>query len=393
MTLPFFALLAFNSEPQFIVRLRPNIDPAAVAARANVELLDSTPDAPFALFRVSSGTARAAWVRLMSDRDEVAWVRFNEGAQNPETTSIRNSITLKGSSLSVIGGHDDLVAQNENVLAQVDWSAALADSDGRTVRLAILDNGLSRKQAGLWEKVDASMDVTGGDADDVETGIDSDGNGVPDEAVGHGTMVAGLADTVAPKVRLVIAKVADSDGIASAWSVVKGLAFAVNSGAEVANVSLGSPRAFAAFSGVADWCDSKGLLIVAPIGNAGENQAWYPARSPKALCVAGLNSDDTKASFSNWDCGADSAAAAVGITSQWSDGCMGTWSGTSFSSPIVAAGIADCLRRTSPKSNHLLIWATNETGRNVDPLNYGYRGKIGTVLDIIGLDRYLQGRP
>ncbi len=393
MTIPLFALIAFAPEPQFIVRLQPNVDAVAVAAKTGLTLRDTTPDAPFALFAVTSGSARRAYRRLMADRDEVVWAQFNEDAQSPETTGIRGAPAQKGSSLSVIGSRDDLVAQNQNVLAQVDWSPDLAASSGRTVRLAILDNGLSRKQAGLWEKVDASMDISGGDADDAEMGIDSDGNGVPDEAVGHGTMVAGLADTVAPQVRLIIAKIADSDGRATAWSVVRGLAFAVNSGAEIANLSLGSPRPFAAYNGVADWCDDNGLLVVAAIGNAGEDHAWYPARSRRTLSVAGLNSDDTKALFSNWDSGDDSSAAAVGLTSQWWDGCMGTWSGTSFSSPIVAAGLADCLRRTNPRPIRSLIRAVNSSGRNVDLLNPGYEGKIGTVLDIVALDRFLQGQP
>ncbi|RYG23080.1 hypothetical protein EON82_15130 [bacterium] len=392
------SLLAFAAvalpEPQLIVQLKPGADPAAVAARAKVVLRDVTPNAPFALYGVTSGTADAAQLRLMADTTSVLWAEDNVEAQNPETTASRTSPTYKGSSLSVIGDHDTLVARNTNSLAQVGYSPALAASTGRTVKLAILDSGLSRKQTGLWSKVVASYDVTGGNADDAPAGIDSSRNGIADEAVGHGTMVAGIVDTVAPQVKLVIAKIADSDGRSNGWSIVRGMAFAVTNGAEIANLSLGSVQSIAAFNDVSEWAETKGLLVVAPSGNGGTDRSWYPARSSHALCVGGLNPDDTKACFSNWDSALDSSAPAVGLTSQWWDGGLGKWSGTSFAAPFVAGGLADCLRRTSSRrSPGYLVDVVKSTGRNVDRLNSKYKGKMGTVVNIMSLNRKLTGSP
>ena len=387
LTLPTLGL----AEAQLIVRLQPGVDPAAVALRDGVVLRGTTPNAPFALYGVTSGTATAAQARLQADQTNVVWAEDNAEAQSPESAAARPAVPQKGSSLSVVGGHDQLVAQNANALAQVDWSAALAGTPGRTVRLAILDTGLSRRQAGLWAKVDASLDATGGNADDAPVGLDSNGNGVPDEAVGHGTMVAGIADAVAPYVRLVVAKVADSDGRATAWSIVQGLAFAANSGAEVANLSLGSAAPIAAFNDVAEWCESKGLLVVAPAGNAGTEGAWYPARSSKALCVVGLDANDVLAPFSNWDGSTISAAPAVGLTSGWWDGGLASWSGTSFAAPFVSAGLADCLRRTSPRRPKDLVKVVGDSGVKIDTLNdKRVKAKIGTLLDLVSLDRKLR---
>jgi len=135
------------------------------------------------------------------------------------------------------------------------------------------------------------------------------------------------------------------------------------------------------------------MLVVAPSGNGAAGSAWYPGRSSKALCVGGLNGDSTKASFSNWDGALDSSAPAVGITSQWWDGGLAAWSGTSFSAPFVAGGLADCLRRTNARQRPQdLIKAVTDSGRNVDNLNRNYKGEMGTVLDIQSLNKKLAGR-
>lgn len=395
MTLSLLALAAVAlPEPQLIVQLKSGADPAAVAVKAKVVLRDVTPNAPFALYGVTSGTADQAQRRLLQNKAAVVWAEDNAEAQNPETTAPRGTPPLKGSSLSVIGDHDELVARNTNALAQVGWSSALAASPGRTVKLAILDSGLSRQQTGLWAKVAASYDVTGGNADDAPLGIDSSGNGIKDEAVGHGTMVAGIVDSVAPQVRLVVAKIADSDGRSNGWSIVRGIAFAVNNGAEIANLSLGSVEAVAAFNDVSEWAETKGTLVVAPSGNGATDRSWYPGRSSHALCVGGLNGDDTKATFSNWDSSLDASAPGVGLTSQWWDGGLAKWSGTSFASPFVAAGLADCLRRASgPRLPSTLVGVVKATGRNVDRLNPKYKGKMGTVVNIQALNRRLNGTP
>lgn len=395
MTLSLLALAALAApEPQLIVQLKPGADPVTVAALANVTLRATTPNAPFALYGVSSGTAEAAQMRLVADAAHVVWAEDNAEVGSPENAAVRGGAIQKGSSLGVIGGRTALVQRNANALAQVDWSAALAASPGRMVRLAVLDTGLSRSQTGLWAKVDLSMDAFGGDADDAAVGIDTNGNGIKDEAVGHGTMVAGIVDAVAPQVRLVVAKIADSDGRATAWSVVQGLAFAANAGAEVANLSMGSAEPVAAFNDMAEWCESKGLLVVAPAGNAGTDRLWYPARSSKALSVAGLTATNVKAGFSNYEGGVDASAPAVGIVSQWWDGGLAAWSGTSFAAPFVSGGLADCLRRTNRRSPSSLVRAVTDSGQNVDRLNdKKLKDRIGPLLDIASLDRKLQGKP
>ena len=65
----------------------------------------------------------------------------------------------------------------------------------------MLDTGVDRSHPGLAGRISAGgYDfVSSGDApDEVRNGIDDNGNGVIDEAFGHGTYVAGIVALVAP---------------------------------------------------------------------------------------------------------------------------------------------------------------------------------------------------
>lgn len=377
-----------GAEPQLIVRLQPGANALQIARKFGVKLRSTTANAPFALYGVPRYLSLTYIQFLFNSDPGVVWAEENVQVADPEGQS-----AIKGSTIPAVGDRSALYAANTNVLAQINWSSTLANSAGRTVTVAVLDTGLAQSQTYLWDKVDASENFVepGWPAFDRPLGYDTNGNGTPDEGVGHGSMVTGIVDQVAPLTRLVVARIADSDGIATAWTIVEGLAFAATHGAEVANMSLGSPYQIAALTDVMDWCEERHLLVVAGIGNANRSTAFYPARVSKVVCVAGLYPDSTKAAFSNWDGSTRSSAPATGIVSQWWDGHMGTWSGTSFSSPMVAGAIADCLRRTGTLSLSTIRTAIKNSGDNIDALNPFYQGKLGTRLDIQQLNAYLQG--
>ncbi|MFI5386180.1 MAG: S8 family peptidase [Fimbriimonadales bacterium] len=361
-----------SAQTELIVRLQPNVDPVSLAVRYGVPLIDTTPKAPFALYGIPSNVDPDVLQSEFSSDGDVVWAEDNEDVGTADGQS-----AIKGSGIPAIGGRNALYAINKNLLKQIDWNSSVANSKGRQVKIAILDTGLSRKQGYLWKKVDASVNYVerGWIADDIPIGYDT-------RETGHGTMIAGLVDEISPNTRLVIARVADSGGVATAWTLILGLAFAVDNGAEVANISLGSPHEIPALEDVIDWCDSNNLLVVAGIGNLGSRNALFPARYETVACVAGLNADNTKASFSNWDGRTTSSAPATGIVSQWWDGRMGIWAGTSFSSPMVAASVADGLRHTSgPVPPSALRIAIKRSGRNIDGLNKAYQGQLGTLLD------------
>lgn len=365
-----------------ICQLAPGADPIAIAARYKISFIDRTEGAPFAYFRViSAAEADRIQIRMATD-PQLVWAEDDENITTPETERVRN-VLQKGSTLPAVGDRFALYVANQNVLTQINWHPSAAGRAFRTVKVAILDTGLSPNQPYLWAKVYAAANFAekGQAAHDLPRNQDTNGNRIFDEATGHGTMVAGIIDQIAPQSRFVIARVANSDGQATAWTLIKGLAFACVNGAEVANVSLGTLLRVPALSDVMDWVDTKGMIVVAAIGNNGQKASCFPAKISKVVCTVGLNPNNTKATFSNWESGCDVSAPATGIISQNWDGALGIWSGTSFSTPMAAGAIADALKNSTPMPVGLLRDLFKTSGRDLDRLNPKYKSNIGKLLD------------
>jgi subtilisin family serine protease len=371
-----------------IVRFAAGASPDAVARRYNCRVLDRAPGAPFALLRALS-PSHAERVQIQMAVDPlVVWSEDNEKVSSPENQRLGSTMVTRGGSVPAVGDRFKLVSINSAYLQQINWTSTVAAAPGRTVRVAILDTGLASQQTALWSKVVAEVNLIepGTPAYDRPTGVDSNQNGFPDEGVGHGSMVAGLVDVVSPNTQLVIARICDSDGNATAWTIIKGLAFAATSGAEIANVSLGSLAQITALSDTMEWCESQRLLVVASIGNDSLPQASYPGRISRVVCVAGLNADDTKASFSNWDGKADVAAPAVGLASQYWDGGLAVWSGTSFAAPLVTGAIAEYVRRAPTRlSPNVIRTAVDRSVDNIDSINPTYTRGLGGRLNVTRL--------
>jgi hypothetical protein len=379
---------------RLICRLAPGASPARIASRYHVELADTSKDGPFALFLTRQGQGVYNVGEAMHGDRDVVWAESDYQMDIVGHQGGRGTV-IPALTISPLGS-SDAYRLNSDMLVQINWSPELANTPGRRVRVAVLDTGLSPKQIRLWSKVDASANFMyrGGRPYDLPEGVDTNKDGLKDSATGHGTMVAGLVQTVAPQTRLIIAKVADSDGTATCWHVIKGLAFAVKSGAEVANVSMGTHADTPALNNAVDWCGEKGMLVVAAIGNDGAPTALEPALHPRVVCVGGLLPNDTKAPFSNWSPVCDVSAPATGIAAPWWTGQTVVWSGTSFASPLAAGAVADCLRRTGKLPVDLLHAIMRSSGDGVDHLNKPYQQNLGTKLNIAALDTAVRaGKP
>jgi subtilisin family serine protease len=141
-----------------------------------------------------------------------------------------------------------------------------------------------------------------------------------------------------------------------------------------------------------DWCDQKNLLVVAAMGNQNIDRASHPARLSEVIAVGGLLPDNKKAPFSNYEGKCDFSAPATGIISQWYDGRIGEWSGTSFSTPMVVGAIADGLKNTSgPIPVDVLRDRIDRVGADLDVYNPDYEGELGVLLNVRRLKRAILG--
>lgn len=367
-----------SAQGLLISRLRPGANPTAIAQQYGITYKDWAPNAPFYLYFVPPPLNVHTVQAAMMTNPDVVWAEDDARVTMPESVG-----GGKGGTVAVINDRGRAQAANAGALTQVGFSQAFTQSAGRLVRIAVLDTGLSPSCSILWAKTAAQYNAIGsqGMAYDMARGVDSNANGVPDEGVGHGTFVAGVIDQLSPSSRLVVVRIADSDGNATAWSLIKGISYAVKTGCEVANISMGSSRAIPALGDVLEWARLSGTFCVAASGNENAEMVYDPAGISKVLAVTGIDSRNVKATFANYEGKIEACAPAVGIRSYGPLGQMMIWSGTSFAAPFVSGALVECLRHFSVRVDTATIYGVlKSSGKSVDDVNPNYRKKLGLKL-------------
>ncbi len=389
-TLTLGILSSAQAQDYFIVNLTDAAHTYPVAASHNLAVVDRTIGAPFAYYRSPIGSNHEVIQAALRADSRIVWAEDDAQVESPE-----NQSGGKGSTVAVVNDRTTLYGLNSGALGKISFDPVRAMLPGRTVKIAILDTGLARRSFSIWRRVvrGANFVEAGHSAYDDYKQLDSNGNNIPDEGVGHGTFVAGIIDQIAPLCPLVIIRVGDSDGVSSAWRLTKGIVFAVTEGCEVANISLGSPATIAALSDVCEWAEDRGLVIVGAAGNLNQQGSFSPARISSNVCVTGVDHLDKKASFANWDSGVDACAPSTGIKSAWVDGTSVIWQGTSFAAPFQAGAIADSLRRRGKAYASDVVRVAGRAGDGINAINPLYQGKLGVRLNLFKLDNSIKGLP
>ncbi|MBX6377018.1 MAG: S8 family peptidase [Clostridia bacterium] len=243
---------------------------------------------------------------------------------------------------------------------------------GEGVRVAVLDTG-----ADLGHP-DLSANLAGG-YNAIEPGRP------PLDDNGHGTHVCGIiaaAGTgkgsvvgVAPAARLYTVKVMDRYGRGHLSDLIEGLAWCVDNGMQVVNLSLGSPESNASFELAIRNAARAGLLLVAAAGTAGPgpDSVMYPARYADVLAVAAVDRCDRLAPFSSRGPQIDLAAPGVDVLSTW-PGTYAEQRGTSAAAPHVA-GVAALVLALHPQlAPRRLAQVLRTTARFVPGLSPGQQG-------------------
>jgi len=197
-------------------------------------------------------------------------------------------------------------------------------------------------------------------------------NGNP--ALSHGTLCAGIIAAVAPQSAIMPLRVFDDSGAADVFSITRAVYYAVQNGAQVINMSFGLDSSYKAVQAAVSYALNANVTVVASAGNANTSVAQYPAAYSGVISVAATDNADRKASFSNFGNSVTVVAPGVNIISTFPGGYYAVASGTSFSAPIVAAEAA-LVRSVKMGSAKVII---SGTATNVDHLNPGYGGKLGT---------------
>lgn len=216
----------------------------------------------------------------------------------------------------------------------LDWLGITGDNStwGKGVRIAILDTGVTSNPA--FSSNISSVNFVALPADLAQQN-------------GHGTAVASmiigqnsLTPGVAPGADILSFRIANDLGQSDSLTLAKGIVAAVDAGAQLINISMGSAGDSILVRNAIDYATAAGALIVAAAGNNGTDQVSFPGANAGVIAVGAVDARNDHLDFSNTGTQIAVSAPGYGINAAWAGDLAASVSGTSFSAPIVLASIA-----------------------------------------------------
>lgn len=322
---------------QVLARLAPGAEVADVNARHGTRTISALASQRVYLLEVPDEAAVDEILPALRLDPAITSASANGRVSAPEAQG-RSTMAFADPSLRAADRED------QDAIGRIRAPEAWARSRGAGIVVAILDTGVDVGHPQLAGRIaPGAADLVDDDADpsDRPDGIDSDGDGLVDEAVGHGTFIAGLVTTVAPEARVLPIRILDSDGVGTAADIARGVELAIQRGARVINMSLGMEIESDVLEEVIDeHARERGIVFVSSAGNAGVDRRQYPAGQGEVIGVAATTPTDGKADFSNWGSWVSVSAPGDGLVSLLPAAAMGRWSGTSFASALASAEAA-----------------------------------------------------
>lgn len=207
-------------------------------------------------------------------------------------------------------------------------------SRGQGVMVAILDTGVENHSTFKEYLIERA------------TMLPDSANTTGDYA-GHGTAVASIiagnlpeAPGVAPGVSILSIQVLDGDGIGDLFTLAAGIIEAVDYGADIINLSLGSYGHNPVLKQAVDYAVMNNVPIIAAVGNDGVAGVMYPARYPDVIAMTSVDAMGQNLPYANQGTEVDLAAPGYAVQTAWTDEQIARISGTSLSAAIGTATMA-----------------------------------------------------
>jgi subtilisin len=223
-------------------------------------------------------------------------------------------------------------------ISQIKAPQAWTCSQGKGIRVAILDTGIDKKHPDLAPNYKGGVSFVPDEP-------------TPEDFNGHGTHCAGTVAAaingagvigVAPAASLFAVKVLDGGG-SGAWSnLIAGIDWGIKNRMRILSMSLGASAAPNAVGQICETAWKKGLLLVAAAGNdgPGQNTVGFPAKYPTVLAVSAIDSANQIANFSSRGPEVELCAPGVQILSTLPGKTFGKLNGTSMACPHVSGAAA-----------------------------------------------------
>jgi thermitase len=251
----------------------------------------------------------------------------------------------------------------------------------RDVVIAVLDSGITNAHPEFTDRILPGYDFINDDND-------------PEDDHGHGTHVAGIAAAainngigmagICGECSILPVKVLNKNN-AGTWSgVAEGLVYAVDQGADIVVLSLGSKTKSQIIEEAVNYAIAHNVLIVAAAGNANSADNFYPAAFDGVLGVGATDKNDEKWILSNFGTQVDVVAPGDGIYSTFNNiadsaGGYAVLSGTSMATPHVA-GLAGLLLTQNPtRTAAELLSLIETTATDLGQLGYDNQFGFGRI--------------
>ncbi len=217
-----------------------------------------------------------------------------------------------------------------------------------SVVVAVIDSGVNYNHgdlsANMWSNPGNTCFASGSGTSGCDF-VNSDTD--PMDLNGHGTHLAGTIGAVGNNatgstgvcwnVKIMAVRVMDHTGAGTTANIVSGVNFAVNNGAKVINLSLGSTTSNnsnydASFNTAITSAKTSDVVVVVAAGNDGVDQATYytyPCKysQDNIVCVGAVDQSYTLTTFSNYDSTATASSRAVDIVAPGAN-IRSTWAGS-----------------------------------------------------------------
>lgn len=207
------------------------------------------------------------------------------------------------------------------------------------VRIAIIDTGIDTAHPDLVDKIVKTIDIFA--------------ESTMNDRQGHGTHTAGIIAAkpnpqmhtrgICQLCQIIVIKAINDDGYGSDVTVAKGIDDAINAGAKVINLSIGSVNDTPAIKAAIKRALAADIIVVAAAGNSDKSQgeAVFPAAYPGVIAVSAIDKENKIAAFAQNNPEIDIVAPGVDIlsTSPFGEG-YSIEHGTSTAAPQVTATVA-----------------------------------------------------
>jgi subtilisin family serine protease len=142
-------------------------------------------------------------------------------------------------------------------------------------------------------------------------------------------------------------RVLNGDGQGDISALLLAVEWAVNMGADVINLSLGSHEYVDGLSDVMYFASGQGVYTVAAAGNSGDTNVLHPAAGSllisndyALLSVGSVDKNDARSSFSTYGNALEYVAPGEKVFGAYPEARMAYFTGTSFATPLVTGTLA-----------------------------------------------------